>query len=235
MYALATNQQEPVQAQLYNPELDTPYDISLQDQLNANQADFNALQRTTGYNPAAQMALAAQKYAANTGVLGEQFRMNQALRAGVYDKNRDLINASKIQNLGILDQQYTRQAMAKSNTKAVTQAALNSISDKVAKNKLENRQLATYSNMFPQYGFDRNMRATNQGLTFFQIPTVGNTEPVYDKKGNIVGYGPDKVDTTTTSETTTAITTTPATTQKFGGITRKALRNGDILKSFKNL
>jgi hypothetical protein len=64
---------------------------------------------------------------------------------------------------------------------------------------------------------------------------VGNTEPVYDKKGNIVGYGPDKVDTTTTSETTTAITTTPATTQKFGGITRKALRNGDILKSFKNL
>jgi hypothetical protein len=234
MYALATNQQEPVQAQLPTLELDTPYDISLQDQLNANQADFNALQRTMGYNPAAQMALAAQKYAANTGVLGEQFRMNQALRAGVYDKNRDLINASKIQNLGILDQQYTRQAMAKSNTKAVTQAALNSISDKIAKNKLENRQLATYSNMFPQYGFDRNMRATNQGLTFFQIPTVGNTEPVYDKKGNIVGYGPDNtsdVATTTTKETTTAI----APTAKFGGITKKQLRNGDILKSFKNL
>lgn len=236
MYALSTNQQEPVQAQLYNPELDTPYDISLQDQLNANQADFNALQRMTGYNPAAQMALAAQKYAANTGVLGEQFRLNQGLRAGVYDKNRDLINASKVQNLGILDQQYTRQAMAKSNTKAVTQLALNSISDKIAKNKLENRQLATYSNMFPQYGFDSSMRARNQGLTFFQIPTVGNTEPVYDKKGNIVGYGPDNTAaTTTTPETTTAITTIPATTQKFGGITKKQIRNGDILKSFKNL
>jgi hypothetical protein len=245
MYALSTNQQEPVQAVLYNPELDTPYDISLQDKLNANQADFNALQRMTGYNPAAQMALAAQKYSANSGVLGEQFRMNQALRAGVYDKNRDLINAAKIQNLGILDQQYTRQAVAKSNTKATTLSALSSISDKIAKNRLENRQLATYSNMFPQYGFDRNMRARNQGLTFFQTPTVGNTEPVYDKKGNIVGYGPDSADvaktttnqttTTTTPETTTAITTTPVTTQKYGGITRKALRNGDILKSFKNL
>jgi hypothetical protein len=234
MYALSTNQQEPVQAQLPTLELDTPYDVSLQDQLNANQADFNALQRTMGYNPAAQMALAAQKYAANSGVLGEQFRLNQAERSGVYDKNRDLINASKLQNLGILDQQYTRQAMAKSNTKAVTQLALNSISDKIAKNKLENRQLATYSNMFPQYGFDRNMRATNQGLTFFQIPTVGNTEPVYDKKGNIVGYGPDNtsdVATTTTKETTTAI----APTAKFGGVTKKQLRNGDILKSFKNL
>ena len=245
MYALSTNQQEPVQAVLYNPELDTPYDISLQDKLNANQADFNALQRMTGYNPAAQMALAAQKYSANSGVLGEQFRMNQALRAGVYDKNRDLINAAKIQNLGILDQQYTRQALAKSNTKATTLSALSSISDKIAKNRLENRQLATYSNMFPQYGFDRNMRARNQGLTFFQTPTVGNTEPVYDKKGNIVGYGPESADvaktttdqttTTTTPETTTAITTTPVTTQKYGGITKKALRNGDILKSFKNL
>jgi hypothetical protein len=81
------------------------------------------------------------------------------------------------------------------------------------------------------------MRARNQGLTFFQIPTVGNTEPVYDKKGNIVGYGPDSADVakTTTDETTTAITTTPVTPQKYGGITRKALRNGDILKSFKNL
>lgn len=228
MYSLATNQQDPVQATLFHPELDTPYDISLQDKLNANQADFNALQRTTGYNPAAQMALAAQKYAANDAVLGEQFRMNQAEKAEKRGKNRDLINAAKVQNLGILDQQYTRQAMAKSNTKATTLSALSSISDKMAKNKLENRQLATYSNMFPQYGFDKNMKATNQGLTFFQTPTVGNTRPLYDKQGNPVGYGPDE--TTTTPETTT-----PITTQKFGGITRKQIRNGDILKSFKNL
>jgi hypothetical protein len=68
---------------------------------------------------------------------------------------------------------------------------------------------------------------------------VGNTEPVYDKKGNIVGYGPDSANVakTTTDETTTAITTPAATTTtgKFGSITKKQLRNGDILKSFKNL
>src|SRR6185436_7129345 len=76
MYALASNQLESVQAQRYNPVLDQVYDISLQDQLNANQADFNSIQRLTGNNPAAQSILAGQKYAANSGVLGEQFRLN---------------------------------------------------------------------------------------------------------------------------------------------------------------
>ena len=61
-YALSNNQLEPVQAQSYQPDLGTPYDISLQDQLNANQADFNATQRMVGYNPAALAQLNAQKY-----------------------------------------------------------------------------------------------------------------------------------------------------------------------------
>jgi hypothetical protein len=214
MYALSNNQLEPVQAQSYQPDLGTPYDISLQDQLNANQADFNATQRMVGYNPAALAQLNAQKYAANTGVLGEQFRMNQAMRAGVYDKNRDILNDAKLKNLAIYDQQYGRQAQAKSNTKAITQAALNSISDKYAKNRLENRELGIYENMY-NYRFDPAGRAINMNPLYQpNMPTVYNKQnnpnmiPVTDAQGNIIRYV--STDSTVTSPTSTSTSATPA-------------------------
>lgn len=160
MFALATNQLEPVQAQTFQPQLSTPYDISLQDILNRNQADYRAAQRMVGYNPAALAALNAQKYSANQQVLGEQFRMNQGMRDRVFAENRNLLNQSNLQNLGIYDQQYQRQQQALSNTKATTQAALNSISAKYAQNQLENRNLQTYENLY-NFRFDPRFRAMN--------------------------------------------------------------------------
>lgn len=160
MYALSTNQVQPVQAQLFQPRLSTPYDISLQDQLAANQSDYRAAQRMIGYNPAAQAMLNAQKYKANQQVLGEQFRMNQAMRDQVFRENRSLLNESDLKNLQTLDQQYVRQEGALSNTKATTQAALNSIASKYAQNQLENRTLQTYENLY-NYRFDPRFRAVN--------------------------------------------------------------------------
>lgn len=160
MYAMATNQLEPVQANFYRPELGVPYDISLQDQLNTNQSDYRAAQRMMGYNPAAQANLNAQKYQANQQVLGDQFRANQAMKDKVYGENRQILNDAKLKNLGIADQQYVRQSEALSNTKATTQAALNSIADKYAKNKLENRTLGVMENMY-NYRFDDKGRAIN--------------------------------------------------------------------------
>lgn len=163
--ALATNQLEPVQAQKYQPLLEQPYDISLQDQLNANQSDFNAIQRLTGNNPSAQGVLAGQKYAANSGVLAEQFRLNQNQKAGVYARNRATLNDSQLKNLGILDQQYVRQSQAKSNTKAVTQAAISSIASKIQQHKLENRTLGIYENLY-------NYRYNNKGVAVNMNPLV---------------------------------------------------------------
>jgi len=160
MYALSTNQLEPVQAQSYQPQLSTPYDISLQDQLNANQSDYRAAQRMMGYNPAAQAMLNAQKYEANQGVLGEQFRLNQAMKDKVYGENRNILNDAQLKNLAIYDNQYERQSAAKSNTKATTQAALNSISSKYAQNQLENRQSQTYENLY-NFRYDSKGRAIN--------------------------------------------------------------------------
>ena len=183
MYALSTNQVEPVDAQLFQPQLSTPYDISLQDQLNANQSDYRAAQRMTGYNPAAQAMLNAQKYKANQQVLGEQFRMNQALKDQTYRENRSLLDQANLQNLQILDQQYGRQQQALSNTKATTQAALNSISAKYMQNQAENRQLQAYENLY-NYRFDARGRAVNMN-PLAQFDTNMDV-PVYDEEGNLV-------------------------------------------------
>jgi|LakMenE01Jun11ns_1017448.scaffolds.fasta_scaffold9959529_3 hypothetical protein len=210
-YALATNQLEPVQAQSYKPLLEQPFDISLQDQLNANQADFNAIQRTVRNNPAALSALAAQKYGANSGVLGNQFRMNQAERAGVYNRNRGTLNDAQLKNLTLYDQQYTRQAQAKTNTKQQAQAALSSISDKMAKNRLENKTLGIYENLY-NYRFGPKGQAIN-----YNDPAQFNLE------GNPFAR-PTTVDTKKSSKEDTG---------KYGAKIKS--RNGSIVKAIKNL
>ena len=159
-YALATNQLEPVPAQQYHPNLITPYEISLQDILNENTAATRGAQRFMGYNPAAQSNLVAQQYNADSKVLGEQFRINNEEKNKVYRENTNTLNDAQLKNLGILDQQYTRQAQALSNTKKVAQDALSSISAKYLQNQLENRTLGTYENMF-NYRFDKNQHAWN--------------------------------------------------------------------------
>lgn len=196
MSALASNKEEPVDARFYRPQLRTPYDISFQDQLNENQADFNQLIKASGNNPQALAALASQKYGANAKVLAEQFRANQAQKDQVYSGNLATLNDAQQRNLQIMDQQYVRQAQAKSATKAVRQQALTSIAGKVAQNRLENRTLQTYANMFPDYSFDKNYRIQKTGAPIdWQIDQgIYNKKgdvtevPVYDEQGDITSY-----------------------------------------------
>lgn len=227
MLALATNQLEPVQAQTYQPLLEQTSDISLQDQLNLNQADFNALLRQTAGNPAVQAVLAAQKYAANTGVLGEQFRLNQAQRMGVQARNRAALNDATLRNLAILDQQYVRQSQAKSATKATAQAALSSIADKIARNKLENRTLGIYENLY-NYRFGPKGQAINLNpLAQFNIQDVGKPLPIYDAEGNITGYRETESVREDRYGMTTGKTKTKTTT------TKTTKRNGGLVKALK--
>jgi hypothetical protein len=162
-YAMSANQVEPVQATPYTPQLRVPYDISLQDQLNEITADQRSAQRMMGYNPAAQANLAAQTYGAKSKVLADQFRANQAMKDQVYSGNIATLNDAELKNLAIYDQQYTRQEQAKSNTKAIAQAALSSIGDKLAKHKADVREYNVYKTLFPQYGFDRSGRGRFEG------------------------------------------------------------------------
>lgn len=210
MYALSQNELEPVQAQTYSPELSSPYDISLQDILNENQSDFNSIQRLAMNNPAALSALAAQKYGANQKVLGEQFRLNQAEKQRVYEGNRNVLNDAELKNLQILDQQYGRQAQAKTNTKAVTQAALNSISSKIAQNKLENKQLATMENLY-NYRYDSKGRAINMNPLVDFESMIENAAPADIQKMR------EMLETKTKKSE------------------KKESRNGSIVRAIKNL
>lgn len=175
-YALAMNQLEPVQAQKYQPQLGGVMDVSFQDQLNEITAQSRAAERMMQNNPEAAANLFAQAAQAKSKVLAEQNRMNMASRKQTFDENRNLLNQAQLQNLQILDQQYVRQAQAKSATKAQAQAALNSIADKIAKNKLENRQLGVMENMY-NYRFDPKGRAINVNAPAqFNIPEgIGKT------------------------------------------------------------
>jgi hypothetical protein len=221
MYAMSNNKVEPVQYQNYQPELTVPYDISLQDIMNENQADYRSAQRMSGYNPAALASLNAQKYGANQKVLAEQFRLNQAEKDKVYSENRNILNDAQLKNLQGLDQQYVRQQEALSNTKATTLAALNSISDKYAKNKLENRQLGVYENLY-NYRYNDQMKAQNY-----------NPFAQFDING---GMGTTGLEGLTEEEKAIAIADAKLNRAKKAlATTKTTVRNGAIVQSANKL
>jgi len=204
MMALSMNALEPTEAQLYSPQLLTPYDISYQDQLNEITAQSRAAERMAGQNPAAAAAILGQASQAKSRVLGEQFRQNQAQRMGVYNQNIATLNDAKLKNLAILEDQAKKQAMARSNTKAQAMAAANSIADKIAKNKLENRTLQVYENLY-NYRYTPDFRAVNMNAPYQFDYTVGGKsgatgglasgyEFTYDASGNIIGTRKKKAD-----------------------------------------
>ena len=249
-YALANNQLDPVQSQQYQPMLDTPYDISFNDQINAIDSQSRAALRASGSNPAAQAMIMAQTIEAKNKLFGESNRVNQTNKMGVYDKNRATINDAKLKNLAINDQQYVRQSQSKSNTKAQTQAALNSISAKVAQQRASNRKLGIMENMY-NFRFSPSGRAINyngfasfdtsgmnarrSGLSSAGLPTNKRFtidsvtgEPVGIRtltKDEMAGNGPSM------SEVDSYLDT-----QKKGGKTPKIkARNISIVKALKSL
>lgn len=221
MFALASNQLEPVRAQQFQPMLKEAYNISLQDQLNEVDSQVRAATRQIGGNPAAAAQIFASAADAKNKIRGEQMRINQAQQAGVRNENIGALNQAQMQNLQILDQQYGRQAEAKSKTKAQTLEALKSIATKTAQNKLENRQLGVMENMY-NYRFGPKGQAINyndpqqynmQGVTTkqkYQAPP--GKQFLYDEAGT-----PQKMEDL----------------KKNGG--KVKARNGSIVKALKTL
>ena len=226
MLAASMNQMEPVQAQSINPYLTQDYDVSFQDQLNANQADFNALQRLTGYNPAASSALAAQKYAANSKILGEQFRTNQGERARVSEKNRDIMSQTDLTNLGIYDKQYERQATAKSKTKTQAIEIAKSISDKLAQQRKE-QAMSNIEQQRYNFRFDANGRPINMNpLATFNMYGSGKNQQAAPPEGYEYRYNSKQ-------EPVDIVKSKKDSTGKNGS--KIKARNGSIVKAIKNL
>ena len=225
-YALATNQLDPVQAQTFQPMLDTPYDISLNDQLAAVDSQSRLLMRQVGNNPGVLANIAGQTLQAKNQILGEQTRINQTNKMETYNRNRALLNDAQLKNLQILDQQYVRQAQAKSNTRTQALEALKSIAAKTAQNRLENKQLATYENMY-NYRFSPSGRAYNVNAPAqFNIPEgVGIDNLSNLDKAKIIDY----------YEKITSKDKTGNVTGSKEKISSKKSRNGSIVQSLKTL
>lgn len=214
MYALSNNELEPVQAQTYQPQLQTPYDISLQDQLNEITAQTREAQRLAGNNPEALASIAAQATMAKNQVLGEQMKINQGLKAQIYGSNINTLNQAKLQNLATYDTQQERQSAAKSATKATTQDALSSIASKYAQNKLENKQLGVMENLY-NYRYDKSGRAINMNpLAQFDMEMSGGSTA---DQSAPAGYEYETI------------------LKKKKVASTKESRNGSIVKAIKNL
>lgn len=167
LYAAATNRVEPVFAQTYSPDLYQPYSVSFQDRRNLNNQTFRAVSQRLTENPSALSTLAAQKYEADNQVNAEEFRINQGIQNDIINRNTQLLNDAELTNLKIADTQYVRQAQARSNTKAVNQGVLNSISSKLLQHQLENRILQVYENLYPDYRYDENYQLQKVGTSGF--------------------------------------------------------------------
>jgi len=176
MMALALNQVQPVKAQSYEPMLqDQPSRISLQDQLNAINAQGRAVLKQIGNNPAAAAVISANLADAKNKVLGEQFRLNQQAADQTYAANRAALNQAKLQNLQIYDTQAGRQAEAASKTKQQAIEAYKSIAAKTLQNQLENRDLAIKENLY-NYRYSPSGVAYNvNDPYFFNMQGTGTT------------------------------------------------------------
>jgi hypothetical protein len=157
MMALGLNQLEPVQLNLYTPTPQAqPYRISLQDKRNEVIAQQQAASKASYGNPAAQAMIAAQAARALSDISGEENRMNLAETMRAAEANRALMNEAQRVNIGLYDQQYARQAEAKSKTKTQAIEIAKSVAEKIQQNKLENRKQAIMENMYPAFSFTKS-------------------------------------------------------------------------------
>jgi hypothetical protein len=155
-------------------------------------------------------------------ILGEQFRMNQAEKQRVSEQNAAVLNDAQMKNLAILDQQFVRQAQAKSNTKQQAMEISKSIADKIAQNKLENKQVTVMENMYPAFNFTPEGVAYKNPMYMASFaPGLGSSKN--QGKGTLAsGYG------YTYDENRNIIGTRKLKSDESG-------RNGAIVKAIKNL
>ena len=189
MMALGMNQLEPVQAQLYNPMLQAqPYRMSLQDQRNEVIAQQRAAERMAYGNPAAAAMIAAETSNALNKINAEEFRANQSEAMRAAEANRAQMNDAQLKNLGILDQQFTRQAEARSKTKAQAIEVAKSVADKIAQNRLENRKQAIMENMYPAFSFTKSGVAYKNPAYLANLNTFGSGKT--NSLSNMEGFVP---------------------------------------------
>jgi len=248
-YALATNQYQPVPAQGLQTDLSIPYDISLQAQKN----DLISMSRTLDKNPAlennpAALALVKGQLSSQLNQINEaEFIANQKMKSDVYSKNREIINQTRLANLGIFDRQAERSAQAAANTRSQAIDALGSMGDKEAQNQRDNAMRKVYANMYPTFRFNKDYQAQVQqtGQSPFSVPGTNQGVNPYGFVSNVSGnnnlgqymnYGNNLINLFTNKnlpkEEELEAIPKPA---KYGKKVTKNNKNSNILRAIRNL
>ena len=248
-YALATNQYQPVPAQGLQTDLSIPYDISLQAQKN----DLISMSRTLDKNPAlennpAALALVKGQLSSQLNQINEtEFIANQKMKSDVYSKNREIINQTRLANLGIFDRQAERSAQAAANTRSQAIDALGSMGDKEAQNQRDNAMRKVYANMYPTFRFNKDYQAQVQqtGQSPFSVPGTNQGVNPYGLMSNVSGnnnlgqymnYGNNLINLFTNKnlpkEEELEAIPKPA---KYGKKVTKNNKNSNILRAIRNL
>lgn len=177
-----TNTVDPVWMQQFTPEYLQPFQITLQDQINENNATFRGLERLID-DPAVLSLLQGQTQQNNQKVLGEQFRINQANEADVINRNTNTFNDALMKNLGLADQQYVRQSTAKSKTRSQNNEILNSLAAKELQHSISMKKLAAWENMYDYRLVDSNNDGIADSLDYqgpdahFDFQGMGSDTP----------------------------------------------------------
>lgn len=237
-YALLNNQQKPVFAQSYTPELISPYSIGADDQINQVTSEANAAYRLMQNNPELAGNAAAQAYNAKNQIRSKVMQMNQEQRANTVKSNTDALNQAKIANIQLFDQQAGKMDAAEQNTIKQATAAYQSIGAKIAQAKNEQMQFNVARSTFPAYNYTPSGQLYKDPLytAFFNKfgegagkskgangmieDAQGNTLlPDYDAYGNIKSYIVKKSKSSASDDDAA-----------------DAIRNGgNIARAFKNL
>lgn len=162
LIALANNGRQTVYQKYYKPRLLQTFDTSYQVGRNDNQSQFNTaakIAESTG-NVDALSNLASQMYKANQNYNMQEVQGNATQKLAVYNQNTNTLNETDFKNLGIQDNQRTKQDQADFNTKKQFEDAFTSITTKTNQNALENKTYNAYANLFKNYGFDKSGKVT---------------------------------------------------------------------------
>lgn len=179
-----------VEGQYYRPQYMAPYQISMQDRINENNATFRAMERQLQNVPEALGAIAAQRYQANNQVMADQFRTNQTIMNEILNRNVDTSNQASLINLELADKQFDRQTRARAITEDRKLQALQSVSSKINQNRQLNRNYEMMENLAQfRQGTDGQLHYIGQPQTFTAQP---QTNPGMASRVTTDQYGNEK-------------------------------------------
>lgn len=159
---LASNQRNPVEQMMYQPDLKQTFDMSYQLGRNENQSTFNQVAKIAGDsgNIDSLYDLAAQKYKGDESYNMAEVQNNAQQKLGVYGQNTDTLNDAKLRNIQAVGVQQDKIAQGKYYQRKELIDSVGSIDNKSLLNTNENKTYNAYGNLFPDYGFDSRGNVT---------------------------------------------------------------------------